>query len=109
MSPSIEGQVARHLKNLRAGRLPVHDRERANLAGYFALQYTRTPWFRELANKSVISIQLMVLKDTLERPGELEGILEQCAQWYPKHRKPRGRRRASMRWRPGSAGIPLKR
>jgi hypothetical protein len=48
----------------------------AELASYFA-QYTRTPWFRELTNKSVISLQLAGLQDMLERPGEMEKFLEE--------------------------------
>jgi len=77
MLSQIERTVSWHLKKLRDGKWPLTHREKAEVAGYIALQYTRTPWFRELANKSAISLQRAGLKDMLERPGEVEDFLEQ--------------------------------
>jgi hypothetical protein len=44
---------------------------------YFALQYTRTSWFRELTNQSVIGLQLALLKERFEKPGEVEKLIEE--------------------------------
>ena len=77
MFSHVEGVVAWDLKKLRAGKTDFRQQQKAHLAGYFALQYTRTPWFRELANRSVIGLQRAGLKATLEQPGGIEKILEE--------------------------------
>lgn len=73
----IERTVAPHLKKLRAGQWPLSPQEKAQLSGYIALQYTRTPWFRELANKSAIGLQRAGLGVMLDRVGGVEGLLEE--------------------------------
>ena len=55
MFSQIEGIVARDLKKLRSGKVPLRMHDRVHLANYFALQYTRTPWFRKLADPLVHS------------------------------------------------------
>jgi hypothetical protein len=74
MSSQIEGVVAWDLKKLRAGTINLRQQQKAHLAGYFALQYTRTPWFRELSNKSVTSIHRVLVKAAVEKPGAVEKI-----------------------------------
>lgn len=71
----IERTVAWDLKKLRSGKIAHTQQAKAHLAGYFALQYTRTPWFRELANKSAITLQHAGLRYFFEKPGELEKFI----------------------------------
>ena len=77
MFSKVEGSVAQDLKKLRAGKIDLKPQERGHLAGYFALQYARTPWFRELTNQSVIGLQLALLKERFEKPGEVEKLIEE--------------------------------
>lgn len=76
MLSQIEHTVAPHLKKVRAGQWPFSPQEKAELSFYIALQYTRTPWFRELANQSATSLQRAGLGVMLERAGGVEGFLE---------------------------------
>ena len=66
MLAQIEQTVSWHLKKLREGKWPLTHREKAEVASYIALQYTRTPWFRQLADKSFTDMQRALLKDMLE-------------------------------------------
>lgn len=76
MLAEIESNVAPYLAALRKGKLP-RNQARVSLALYVALQWTRTPWFRDLAAKSVISLQLAGLQNMLERPGAVEQLVEE--------------------------------
>lgn len=75
MFSQIEGIVAWDLKKLRSGKVPLRMQERVHLANYFALQYTRTPWFRKLADHSVIQLKRASLKRLMEKPGAVEEML----------------------------------
>lgn len=71
----IERNVAPSLKKLRGGGIPLKAREKAELATYFALQYTRTPWFRELVNNSVIQLHRASVRSILDREDEFAAFL----------------------------------
>jgi len=71
----VERVVSWHLKKLRDGKWPLTNRGKAEVAGYIALQYTRTPWFRNLTNKSVIDLHRAGVKYMLEHPDEFAGLL----------------------------------
>jgi hypothetical protein len=77
MFSQIERIVAWDLKKLRSGKIPLRPQERVHLANYFALQYTRTPWFRKLADHSVIQLKRAGLKRLVEKPGAIEEMLAQ--------------------------------
>ena len=70
----IESNVAPHLAAIREGKLPKNQ-ARMSVALYIGLQWTRTPWFRELANRAVVGFKLQEMREWLETEGAFEALV----------------------------------
>lgn len=74
---SIETVVAPILKKLVGGNFDLTQEERSEFAGFIALSYTRTPFYRKISNEITELLQKKLTELAADVPGYFERVLPQ--------------------------------